>query len=63
MAAAGLATKEATVAEALRLLIAARGQHDPAKPNYTLEQLLGRITPGALPDEVFDDGPKGGEAL
>lgn len=33
------------------------------KPSYTLEELLAQITPDTLPDEVFDDGPKGREAL
>jgi antitoxin MazE len=35
----------------------------PARPVFTLDDLLGRITPATLPDEIFDDGPKGREIL
>jgi antitoxin MazE len=35
----------------------------PAKPYYTLEELLAGITPENLPDEIFDDGPRGEEML
>lgn len=34
-----------------------------AKPRYTLEELLAGITPDNLPDEVFDDAPRGEEPI
>lgn len=35
----------------------------PAAPSYTLEALLSGITPDNLPDENFDDRPRGAESL
>ncbi len=35
----------------------------PARPRYTLEELLAGITPENLPTEIFDDGPQGEELL
>lgn len=35
----------------------------PARPSYSLNQLLAGITKDNLPDESFDDGPKGRELL
>jgi antitoxin MazE len=35
----------------------------PAKPRYALADLVKRITPDNIPDEIFDDRPKGREAL
>jgi antitoxin MazE len=35
----------------------------PAAPRYRLDDLLARITPDTLPDEIFDDAPRGHEAL
>jgi len=35
----------------------------PSRPSFTLEELLAGITPENLPDESFDDRPRGQEAL
>ncbi len=35
----------------------------PAPPRYTLDALLAGITPENLPDESFDDRPRGAESL
>lgn len=35
----------------------------PARPGYTLAELLAAITPGNLPDQTFDDRPRGQELL
>ncbi|TAN47968.1 MAG: AbrB/MazE/SpoVT family DNA-binding domain-containing protein [Rhodospirillales bacterium] len=34
-----------------------------AKPVYRLKELLARITPDKLPEEIFDDAPRGRELL
>lgn len=35
----------------------------PALPRYSLDKLLAGITPDNLPDESFDDAPRGRELL
>lgn len=35
----------------------------PTRPRYTLEELLAGITPENLPDDTFDDPPRGQELL
>lgn len=35
----------------------------PAKPRYSLDELLKGIEPGNIPDASLDDGPKGWELL
>lgn len=35
----------------------------PAQPRYSLDELLAGITPDNLPDESFDDAPRGQELL
>lgn len=35
----------------------------PALPRYSLDELLAGITPDNLPDESFDDAPRGQELL
>ena len=35
----------------------------PALPRYSLDELLAGITPENLPDESFDDAPRGQELL
>lgn len=35
----------------------------PTHPRYTLDELLAGITPENLPDETFDDRPRGQEPL
>ena len=35
----------------------------PTRPSFTLEELLAGITPENLPDESFDDRPRGQEEL
>ncbi|WP_376967590.1 AbrB/MazE/SpoVT family DNA-binding domain-containing protein (plasmid) [Azospirillum sp. A26] len=35
----------------------------PALPRYSLDELLAGITPDNLPDESFDDAPRGRELL
>ncbi len=34
-----------------------------ARPRYSLDELLAGITPDNLPDEVFDDRPRGAERI
>ncbi len=35
----------------------------PALPRYSLDELLAGITPDNLPDDSFDDAPRGQELL